>query len=151
MTRIPIHTTLPLAAVLLAALSALAQAPGLAGNWRTPTGSIVQVHPCGDALCLRVVAIEKNAPGTLDENNPNPALRARSICGLEIGTGFHPDSSSQAADNGQIYDPKSGKTYSSSIAVNGPDRLKLRGYVGVKLFGRTEEWTRDTNPVPPCK
>ena len=121
------------------------------GNWTTPTGSVVQVYPCATTVCLRILVVEKSAPGTQDENNPDPALRSRSLCGLQIGSGFQPKAEGQSADNGQIYDPKSGKTYSGSLALNGADRLKLRGYVGVKLFGRTEEWTRTTQPVPACK
>ena len=44
--------------------------------------------------------------------------------------------------NGKIYDPKSGKTYSSTIKLKG-NRLELRGYVGISLFGRTTVWTRE--------
>jgi uncharacterized protein (DUF2147 family) len=68
---------------------------------------------------------------------------------LQIGRGFHLADSSHA-DGGQLYDPKSGKTYSGSMASDG-DSLKLRGYVGIKLFGRTEVWTRTHGNVPACK
>lgn len=150
MNRLLKLATLSLTAAYLAATASPAHAQSVAGNWRTPTGSIVQVYPCGDALCLRVLAIEKTAPGTVDVNNPDPALRSRPLCGLQIGNGFQAKGGDQSAENGQIYDPKSGKTYSSSLATSGTEHLKLRGYVGVKLFGRTEEWTRTTDPVPPC-
>ena len=149
MTRYLFAATLSLTAALAAATSS-AQAPGITGNWRTPTGSIVQVYPCGNAFCLRVLAVEKSAPGTIDANNPDPALRSRSLCGLQIGSGFQGRNGDQTAENGQIYDPKSGKTYSGSLAASSADRLKLRGYLGVKLFGRTEEWTRNTAPIPAC-
>jgi uncharacterized protein (DUF2147 family) len=43
---------------------------------------------------------------------------------------------------GDIYDPESGKTYSSYMYLKDRNTLKVRGYVGVSLFGRTETWTR---------
>ncbi|OHX65996.1 DUF2147 domain-containing protein [Flammeovirga pacifica] len=47
-------------------------------------------------------------------------------------------------EDGEVYDPDSGKTYSGSIQNAGPNVLKMRGYVGIKLFGRTELWMRDS-------
>ena len=143
--------TVPLLAALCAAASPLSGTTGITGNWRTPTGSVIQVYPCGTAACLRLVAIEKTAPGTVDANNPDPALRSRSLCGVQIGSGFEPQEGNQSAEGGRIYDPHNGKTYSGSLALNGTDHLRLRGYIGSKLFGRTEEWTRTTEPVPPCQ
>ena len=43
---------------------------------------------------------------------------------------------------GDIYDPESGKTYSSYMFLKDKNTLKVRGYVGISLFGRTEVWTR---------
>jgi uncharacterized protein (DUF2147 family) len=43
-------------------------------------------------------------------------------------------------DNGEILDPKKGKVYSCKIELEGKDKLKVRGYVGVSMFGRTQTW-----------
>jgi uncharacterized protein (DUF2147 family) len=43
-------------------------------------------------------------------------------------------------DNGEILDPKKGKVYSCKIELQGKDKLKVRGYVGVSMFGRTQTW-----------
>lgn len=43
-------------------------------------------------------------------------------------------------DNGEILDPKKGKIYSCKIELEGKDKLKVRGYVGVSMFGRTQTW-----------
>jgi uncharacterized protein (DUF2147 family) len=43
---------------------------------------------------------------------------------------------------GTIYDPKSGKTYRCKAALDGADAVRLRGFVGVSLFGRTTRWER---------
>jgi len=44
--------------------------------------------------------------------------------------------------NGSILDPESGSTYDCLIELVSPDVLKLRGYIGMPAFGRTQYWTR---------
>ena len=45
-------------------------------------------------------------------------------------------------EDGTIYDPKNGKTYSCIITRNGK-KLDVRGYVGFSWIGRTTTWTLD--------
>lgn len=45
-------------------------------------------------------------------------------------------------EDGKVLDPASGKTYSCLIELVEPDKLKLRGYLGLPLFGRTQYWSR---------
>ena len=40
------------------------------------------------------------------------------------------------------YDPKNGNTYSCTIKLTSPNSLEVRGYIGVSLIGRTDNWTR---------
>jgi uncharacterized protein (DUF2147 family) len=61
--------------------------------------------------------------------------------GLDIMYGFNL-SEGKVWDDGEIYDPKSGKTYSGTITLQGENTLDLRGYVGLPIFGRTSVWTR---------
>ena len=42
--------------------------------------------------------------------------------------------------DGSIYDPKNGKTYKCYIKFDNPQMLKIRGYIGVSLLGRTTHW-----------
>jgi uncharacterized protein (DUF2147 family) len=130
-------------------LLAQAQNDGVLGNWTNPTGSSIQIYRCGPSACARVIAIRKNAPGRVDFNNPNPALRKRSLCSLQIGTNFHLTDPNHAED-GQLYDPESGKTYRGSMTREG-DKLMLRGYIGIRLFGRTEIWTRAPSNIAICR
>lgn len=44
--------------------------------------------------------------------------------------------------NGKIMDPKNGKLYQCFLLLEGKDRLKVRGYIGISLFGRTQYWHR---------
>jgi uncharacterized protein (DUF2147 family) len=41
---------------------------------------------------------------------------------------------------GTVYDPKSGNTYKAKMWRDGKN-LKLRGYIGISLFGRSSQWT----------
>ncbi len=64
---------------------------------------------------------------------------ARTILNAVILTGFvYKDG---IWDDGKVYDPKSGKTYSSTMKLKG-DRLEIRGYIGFSMFGKTTVWQR---------
>ncbi|MGH8113703.1 MAG: DUF2147 domain-containing protein [Rhodanobacteraceae bacterium] len=50
-------------------------------------------------------------------------------------------------DGGQILDPASGKVYKVKLSMaDGGQKLDVRGYVGVPMFGRTQTWLRKSNP-----
>ncbi len=140
MTIKPLRLLLTLAAI--PTLTLFAQEGGVAGTWRTPGGATIRVASCGSDVCATLVQLEPNSP-RLDTKNPDAAKRNDKLCNMQIGYGFHLADPSHAED-GHIYDPKSGKTYKGTMTSSG-DKLDLRGYVGIKAFGRTEQWTR----VPP--
>jgi uncharacterized protein (DUF2147 family) len=86
---------------------------------------------------------EQGKPKT-DKNNPDEALRSRPELGLELLKDFTFDvdnDGNSLYSDGTIYDPKNGKTYSCKMTLVG-NRLKIRGYIGISLFGRSETWTR---------
>ena len=136
--------------VALLATAAMGQMAGVKGNWRPPTGSIISAYSCGDAVCMKIMQLEQGAPGTEDHNNPEASLRSRPLCGLQIGSGFKVVADGNKAEGGTLYDPKAGKTYSGALKADG-DVLKLRGYIGIKMFGRSEEWTRVHEAVDVCR
>ena len=81
----------------------------------------------------------------LDSENPDLEKRDQPILGLQMVFGL--EYSNGEWRNGEIYDPESGKTYSARLRMNGSDRMDLRGYIRLPMFGRTESWTRvDTFP-----
>jgi uncharacterized protein (DUF2147 family) len=121
---------------------------GIFGDWKSTAGSIVRVEHCGAQVCLALVQLIHTNDITTDVHNPDPALRTRPLCDLHIGTGFTLVDSDHAI-GGTLYDPKTGKTYRGSLAADG-GRLRLRGYIGIPLFGESQTWTRPTQPVVPC-
>jgi uncharacterized protein (DUF2147 family) len=135
--------------LFLFAMSASAQSGGLLGDWKTKAGSIVRIEHCGDQLCMRLVEVLNTGGDTTDSQNPDRALRGRPLCGLEIGSGFKMTDPDHAI-GGTLYDPKSGNTYRGKIAADGTT-LHLRGYVGIPLFGESQDWARPTAPVKPCE
>jgi hypothetical protein len=80
---------------------------------------------------------------------PDVSLRKRPLCGIELGQDFALTDGTHAK-NGKLYDPDSGKIYSAELAVEG-DSLKVRGYVGISMFGRTETWHRSSEQAPACR
>lgn len=76
-----------------------------------------------------------------DIKNPDAELRNRDVVGLTILTNLT-FNGSNIWENGTIYDPKNGKTYSCKISLKTPGKLYVRGYIGIAMFGRTETWTR---------
>ncbi|MCB2221431.1 MAG: DUF2147 domain-containing protein [Bacteroidetes bacterium] len=89
---------------------------------------------------------EPNEPETgkpkLDDENPDEELQKRPIMGLLLVKDFIFDG--KLWDDGEIYDPKSGNTYSCYMKMESNDKLKVRGYIGISLIGRTTYWTRTT-------
>lgn len=77
----------------------------------------------------------------MDDFNPDEKLRTRPLIGLVILKDFKFDGDNEWND-GKIYDPKSGKTYSCYMKFDKKDVLKIRGYIGISLLGRTTYWTR---------
>lgn len=44
---------------------------------------------------------------------------------------------------GQILDPDNGSTYRCTLEpADGGEKLKVRGYIGISLFGRTQVWVK---------
>jgi len=96
----------------------------------------------GRIVWLKVPNDENNKPKT-DHKNPDAKLRTRAINGLVILSALDFKGKGKY-DSGSIYDPKSGNTYSCKGELADDNTLKLRGFMGVSLLGRTDTWTRTT-------
>ena len=132
---------LPVAALLLTAAMATPAAPSVQGLWRTDDGKgIVRIAPCGAFLCGTIARVVDAGAGVpkRDSNNPDPRLRGRPIVGLPILTGFR--RSGDSWTGGRAYDPKSGRSYRSTLRLAPDGSLKVTGCV---LFVcQSKRWTR---------
>jgi uncharacterized protein (DUF2147 family) len=138
--------------VLIITVSFGADSGDVLGLWKTDGDkSRIELFKCGEKLCGKVVwlkvptYIDSNdgTVGTIkvDRKNPDTALRKRPIIGIQVMSGL-----TKTGDNrwgkGTCYDPESGKSYRCSMELVSPNRLKVRGYIGISLFGRTYILTR---------
>jgi uncharacterized protein (DUF2147 family) len=83
----------------------------------------------------------ENGKPKMDKNNPEASQRSTPLLGLTILKNFVYDADDDEWEDGTIYDPKNGKTYSCYITMEG-SKLNVRGYIGISLIGRTAVWTR---------
>ncbi|MEA5458067.1 DUF2147 domain-containing protein [Arcicella sp. LKC2W] len=75
-----------------------------------------------------------------DTHNPDAKLREQNIVGSVILKGF--DFTGKSWENGTIYDPNNGKTYSCTMKIKSANELEIRGFIGISLLGRTTVWTK---------
>ncbi len=139
-------TILAITLVFLLPKDLIAQeADKIVGQWYTDKNeSIVEIYKVGNKYHGKIIWIENpnNEDGTIkrDKDNPDPKLRNRTIQGLEIMTGLEFDDDEW--EDGEIYDPQSGNTYSCYIELENANTLSMRGYMGISILGRTTVWTR---------
>ncbi len=140
------------AGLLLGMASAQAAAPGPAGTpvgtWRTfddadgtESGSVTIVERDG-LLYGDVTSIKDPAKAHAICQACTGARKDKPVVGLEIMSGLRPDGA--AWDGGEVLDPKTGQTYRCSVRLtDGGQKLVVRGFVGVAVFGRNQTWVRE--------
>ena len=97
------------------------------GFWKGGDATFEMFESRG-ALNARIVALSepKTAEGKekTDIYNPDPKKRTHPIIGLVFISGFTKKSDTRW-ENGTVYDPKSGKTYSCFMELQGPNKIKV--------------------------
>lgn len=130
--------------------------PDIAGVWVDDTGEgAIEIGLCGvDQLCGQIVWLhqpkDKAGKPLTDGYNPNVSLRQRPICGLQV-IGDLKQVGASTWDTGWIYDPKQGKSFDVEIRLRAPDRLQVKGYLGVKILSETFMWTRAPANLTRCE
>ncbi|MEA1618953.1 DUF2147 domain-containing protein [Erythrobacter sp. T5W1-R] len=129
-----------MAVLVLGAVPASA-ADTISGRWITQEkDAVVAIAKCGNALCGRLdkfLVLPKGGKDQRDINNADPAKRQRRLLGLTILSSLTADGD---VWRGEIYDPKSGRTYTSEVRRKGPGVLEVKGCFGVLC--RTQEWRK---------
>ncbi len=116
------------------------------GFWLTENHSaIVELHSCGQRTCGRFAWLKDEEGGQIsrDFHNHDPALRDRLICNLQFISDFTAIDSTHYED-GDIYNPEDGLTYSADMTVMDHETLKIHGYVLLPILGQGEIWKRVT-------
>lgn len=103
---------------------------------------IFSIAPCpsdSGRLCGRLVGMDYT------DAEPEKDVWGRSECGLEIISDMKRRRNGRW--HGRILDPRGGRTYQASMWLADADTLKLRGYLGLTIFGETQTWKRVTSPA----
>jgi len=131
---------------LLIILAYSINAQDVTGRWKTiddKTGkpkSIIEIYKDGDSYYGKIVEVisEENKDGIC--RTCESKYKNKNIIGLVILKDLKKDGDEYG--DGEILDPKTGKIYSVYIKLVEPDKLKVRGYIGFSLLGRTQYWYR---------
>ena len=140
---------LPLLAAAASAQSLPAEARAYLGDWTTysdETGeaqAVVRITESDGVVRGRIVRVLPT------EEHPEPQFR----CGDCEGTYENADLrtvpliegmewNKDEFAGGRIVDPTSAKSYKATMKLDGPDELRVRGYIGIRALGRTQVWRR---------
>ncbi|MEG1499401.1 MAG: DUF2147 domain-containing protein [Bacteroidales bacterium] len=77
-----------------------------------------------------------------DKKNPDPNKRNQRADHLVMMQGLTYNPKNSQWENGRIYNPINGKTYKSYMEFVGDKKIKVRGYWGISMLGRTMYWTK---------
>jgi uncharacterized protein (DUF2147 family) len=123
----------------------MAQSP--VGVWQTigdkgedkgKVQSHIQIYEYNGKIGGKVTKLVKDPAAKCHAKCPGKKSEAP-ILGMNIMWGFK-----KTGDNtyeGKILDPEDGSIYSCILTVEG-DKLKVRGYIGISLLGRTQTWVK---------
>jgi uncharacterized protein (DUF2147 family) len=123
-----------------------AQNQTVIGKWKTiddETGkakSIVEIYEKSGKIYGKIIDIIDAEKKKSLCTNCSGDEKNKPVIGLVIIKGLKKDG--KEYNSGKILDPTSGKLYKCFLALDGNDKLNVRGYIGVALFGRTQTWNR---------
>lgn len=120
------------------------------GVWRT-----IDDKTGKEKSLVRIVEVNGELRGTVEklfrgpDEDQNPVCdkcsgerKGKPVLGMTILWGLKRDDDHYAG--GEILDPANGKTYDCKMSVaDGGKKLKVRGFIGVSLLGRTQVWVRE--------
>ena len=116
------------------------------GKWKTvddETGmenGIVEIYEKAGKVYGRIIEILEKEKKYFKcemcegEDKNKPILGLVIIKGLKKKGDFY--------EGGKVTDPKNGKSYHCKMTLEGKDKLIVRGYIGISLFGRSQTWFR---------
>lgn len=123
------------------------------GYWKTiddvtkKARAVIQIEDAGNnQFSGRVVKVFPQ-PGVKENEFCTACTGARHnqrILGMTIMEGLKPEKDKvRYWSNGKILDPKTGKIYNCKMHMTeSGQKLEVRGYLGLSLFGRTQTWLR---------
>lgn len=138
---------LTLTLIFTLTISFTANSQSIFGKWKTVDDesgnekSIVEIYKGSDGKAYAKILelLEEDKQGSVCDNCEG-AKKDQPIEGMEIIDGLSKDDDEWS--DGKILDPKTGKIYKCLIELEENNKLKVRGYIGFSLIGRTQYWYR---------
>jgi uncharacterized protein (DUF2147 family) len=143
-----------------AADAAISDPSGIVGDWLVDSrDAVIRIEQVGDEYQGHILwqlhdtygpedGPALNGKIVTDRNNPDPALRSQPLTGLRLLKGLHYDPVSNKWIDGLVYNAENGHTYHCLVRLLDPNRLELRGFIGISLFGGNTVWSRVTMRAP---
>lgn len=132
--------------IVLFCSTGLLSAQTVFGKWKTideTTGkakAIIEIYEEDGIVNGKIIEL-------INPKKPNPVCKEctgedkdRPILGMQFIRGLEKDGDEY--NGGKLLDPINGKLYKCYITLEDKETLKVRGYIGISLFGRTQYWER---------
>tara|TARA_B100000787_G_scaffold170313_1_gene166296 strand:+ start:12620 stop:13048 length:429 start_codon:yes stop_codon:yes gene_type:complete len=104
--------------------------------------SVIEVYEKDDQVFAKITKITNLENQGSTCINCSGERKNAPVLGMNILTGLKKDGDEWSG--GKILDPKNGKEYNCYIQLLDENTLKIRGYIGLSVFGRTAIWKRAT-------
>ena len=129
--------------LLVLVISAPLMSQSVVGIWKNEKNKEVQSHievyEKGGHLYAKVIKLFPHTKVTHCHNCKDELAGANL---LDVLIFYDLGKKGKKWANGKILDPESGKVYGCNVELKSSNRLKIRGYVGKPLFGKTFYWDR---------
>lgn len=123
------------------------------GTWITEPSSggtnriIVEVYEKNNKVYGKILQLTErfDEKGELkkDVNNPDKSKQSRTLEGIDFVSGFTYNENSGYYENGKIYNPAEGKTYSCYMLLQKDGTLYVKGHIpGFPFLGKSQIWKR---------
>ena len=115
-------------------------ADAIVGLWDTGDGAHVELYKKEHKYNGKFIYFYDEPPANgVDSKNPDPTLRDQPLIGTDFIVNF--EFTEEKWKHGRIYNPENGKYYKADLELK-DGILKVRGWIGFRLLGRTVEWKR---------
>lgn len=132
--------------LILFLTASLAQSQNITGKWYSidpdtnEKESIIEIYQQNNKVFAKIISLLKDEDKGKVCDQCTGKDKDKPIEGLIIIKGLSKDGDEW--NDGKILDPKNGKYYKCYITLEEKNKLKIRGYIGFSLIGRTEYWFR---------
>ncbi len=122
------------------------------GRWLTESGNLeIDISPCGDKLCgvvSRVISSRSMSRSMSSSGEKTAPADDEALLAMKILSDFAVDA--DGSWRGKIYNRDNGKTYDCIMRGQSPEKLEIRAYKFLPVFGKTQIWTRvaETTEAP---